>query len=91
MKRAEEPERSPEGRAKLSPSFQSFCLSSVAPPLYPDLSVCLRFHLSVSLSLSLSICLLSFSLPPSLSLSLCLRLLLRSNFGESPRKGLVNY
>lgn len=55
MKRAEEPERSPEGRAKLSPSFQSFCLSSVTPPPYPDLSVCLRFHLSVILSLSFSL------------------------------------
>lgn len=70
MKRAEEPERSPEGRAKLSPSFQSFCLSSVAPPLYPDLSVCLRFHLSVSPSLSLSLSV--FCLSPSLPLYLYL-------------------
>lgn len=70
MKRAEEPERSPEGRAKLSPSFQSFCLSSVAPPLYPNLSVCLRFHLSVIPSLSVY---LSFVfLPPSLSISISL-------------------
>lgn len=55
MKRAEEPERSPRGRAKLSLSFTVFlspCRSSACSS--PNLSVCSRL-LPVCLSLVLSI------------------------------------
>ena len=76
MKRAEEPERSPKGRAKLSLSFQSFCLSFAAPPLVllSDLSIWLRLHLSVSL----------FCLSPPLSITPLPLFAVTVQFGESP-------
>lgn len=62
MRRAEEPEWSPKGRAKLRLPFQSFCLSSALLLAPPPPRARLRLSVSTCLSLSFvppSVCLLS--------------------------------
>lgn len=61
MRRAEEPEWSPKGRAKLRLPFQSFCLSSALLLAPPPPRACLR--LPVFTCLSLTFVSLSVTLP----------------------------
>lgn len=76
MKRAEEPEWSPKGRAKLSLSFQSFCLS---------VALLLVLHL-ICLFVSVSTCLSLLFLPRSVYQSSWSNLL---NHPERPSELLI--
>lgn len=56
MRRAEEPEWSPKGRAKLRLPFQSFCLSGALLLAPPPPRARLRLPVLTCLSLCLSLC-----------------------------------